>query len=105
MTYTITPEEQARREAIAAAKAKIKELAAKRRLILQCYRMPHGTPEHKQAMADARKALGLDTARFLGPWNVHCVPGRHDWRGDTHAAHLELAALTGKPHVRDPLPA
>ena len=102
MTYTITPEEKARRDAIAAAKQKIKELAAKRKLILSIYRTPHGTPEFLKALADARKVLGIDE-KYIGRWNAHCVPGRFDWRGDVHWAHLELAKLTGKPHVREPV--
>ena len=100
MTYTITPEEKARREQIAQAKQKIKDLAAKRRLILSIYRTPHGTPEFLKALAEARKTLGIDE-KYVGPWNAYCTPGRFDWRGDTHIAHLELAQLTGKPHVRE----
>ena len=98
MTYIITPEEQARRDQIAQAKQALKELAAKRRLILSIYRTPHGTPEFLEAMKKARATLSIPEDH-MARWAPHAIPGRLWWRAETHAAHLKLAELTGKPHV------
>jgi hypothetical protein len=104
MTHTLTTEETAVRARIAEIRAELKDLAAKRKLILGVYRMPHGTPEHKQAMVNVRQALGIPED-YMVKWAPHAIPNRFLWRAETHQKHLQLAELTGKPHVREPLPA
>jgi hypothetical protein len=98
----LTPEEKARRAKIVEVRKELKELAAKRRLILEIYRTPHDTPEFLAAMKQARATLGIPED-YQARWAPHAIPGRLWWRAETHTAHIKLAQLTGKPHVVEQL--
>jgi len=92
-----TAEELARRARCRELRELIRAEAAKRRMIKAAYRLPHGSPENKAAMAAARVALGL-TAHVYD-WNAHAVPGRDYWRSHVTDLHVELANLRGKVHL------
>ena len=92
-----TAEELARRARCRELRVIIAKEAADRRMIKAAYRLPHGSPENKAAMAAARVALGF-TAHVYD-YNAHCVPDRDHGRASVTRWHVELANLRGKVHL------
>jgi hypothetical protein len=100
-----TAAELARRARCRELRELIRKEAGDRRIVKAAYRLPHGSPENKAAMAAARVALKIDP-KYVGPWNEHAIPGRDYGRSYVTELHVELATLRGKQHLTAPkLPA
>lgn len=93
-----TAEELARRARCRELRELIRKEAGDRRLIKAAYRLPHGGPEHKAAMAAVRAHLGIDP-KHVFEYNWHCQPGRDYGRSCITELHVELASLRGKVHL------